>query len=244
YRSARFQLRSLRRRRWVPRHRERLADRRVGSHGRPRIAQRRARSDVRGPCRARRHTRRQRQRQTLRRDAVLPVRDGIRGRPERSVHARSAHATLRAKRRELLPTFHRYDAVAFLCASTGVAEMLIQTSRRSFMTALAAAGVAAPVALTLGRSAMAAPGDVRAMFLYVPDGVIPSAWHPSASGTNFTWPAMSAPLEAVREDVVFVRGTNMYAGAGTHEGGIAKVLTGAGDVSLDVYLGQQIGGNT
>lgn len=122
--------------------------------------------------------------------------------------------------------------------------MLIQTTRRSFLTALASAGVAAPVALTLGRNAMAAPGALKALFLYVPDGVIPSAWHPSGTGTNFTLPAMSAPLEAVRDDVVFVRGTNMYAGGHTHEGGVHKFITGAGDISLDVFLGQEIGGDT
>src|SRR5690606_16734886 len=105
--------------------------------------------------------------------------------------------------------------------------MLIKTSRRNFMTMLASAGVAAPIALTLGRSAMAATGAPKAMFLYVPDAVMPQAWHPSDTATNFPLPAMSAPLEAVRDDVIFVRGTNMYAGGNTHEGGVAKFITGA-----------------
>ncbi|MCA9653770.1 MAG: DUF1552 domain-containing protein [Myxococcales bacterium] len=121
--------------------------------------------------------------------------------------------------------------------------MLIKT-RRSFLQMLGAAGVASPLALTLGRNALAAPGDVKVMFVYVPDGVIPSQWHPTGGTTDFTLPSMSAPLEAVREHLVFVRGLKMYAGGATHEGGVAKLLTGAGDVSLDVFLGDQLGGTT
>ncbi|MCA9710637.1 MAG: DUF1552 domain-containing protein, partial [Myxococcales bacterium] len=117
-------------------------------------------------------------------------------------------------------------------------------TRRSFLKALGAAGVASPLALTLGRSAMAAPGDVKVMFVYVPDGVIPELWHPSGGTTGFTLPQMSAPLEAVRDDLVFVRGLKMYAGGATHEGGVAKLLTGDGDVSLDVFLGEQLGAQT
>ncbi|MCH9686539.1 MAG: DUF1552 domain-containing protein [Deltaproteobacteria bacterium] len=121
--------------------------------------------------------------------------------------------------------------------------MLIKT-RRSFLRMLGAAGVASPLALTLGRNAVAAPGDVKVMFVYVPDGVIPELWHPTGGTTGFTLPQMSAPLEAVRDDLVFVRGLRMYAGGATHEGGVAKLLTGDGDVSLDVFLGEQLGADT
>ncbi len=121
--------------------------------------------------------------------------------------------------------------------------MLIKT-RRSFLQMLGAAGVASPLALGLGRNAMAAPGDVKVMFVYVPDGVIPELWHPMGGTTGFTLPEMSAPLEPVIDDLVFVRGLKMYAGGTTHEGGIAKLLTGDGDVSLDIFLGDEIGGAT
>lgn len=121
--------------------------------------------------------------------------------------------------------------------------MLID-SRRSFLKMLGAAGVVSPLALSLGRNAMAAPGDVKVMFVYVPDGVIPELWHPSGGTTDFTLPSMSAPLEAVKDDLVFVRGLKMYAGGSTHEGGIAKLLTGDGPVSLDIFLGDELGGNT
>lgn len=121
--------------------------------------------------------------------------------------------------------------------------MLINT-RRSFLRMLGAAGVASPLALTLGRNAIAASGDVKVMFVYMPDGVIPSLWHPTGGATDFTLPQMSAPLEAVKDDLVFVRGLKMYAGGATHEGGVAKLLTGDGPMSLDVFLGEQIGTDT
>lgn len=104
--------------------------------------------------------------------------------------------------------------------------------------------MASPLALTLGRKVRAAPGDVKALFVFLPDGCIPSLWHPQGGETDFTLPAMTAPLEAVRNDLVFVRGLDMYAGGATHEGGVAKLLTGAGDVSLDIFLGDQVGGGT
>jgi len=117
-------------------------------------------------------------------------------------------------------------------------------SRRSVLGMLAAAGVASPLALALGRGAMAAAGDIKAMFVYIPDGCIPSLWHPTGGPTGFTLPTMTAPLEPVRDDLVFIRGLDMYAGGATHEGGIAKILTGNGDVSLDVFPGDALGKGT
>ena len=101
--------------------------------------------------------------------------------------------------------------------------MLIKT-RRSFMKMMGAAGVASPLALMLGRNAIAAPGDVKVLFFYAPDGVIPELWHPTGGTTDFTLPEMSEPLTPVIDDLVFVRGLEMYAGGTTHEGGIADPL--------------------
>jgi len=120
----------------------------------------------------------------------------------------------------------------------------LSLGRRRMLQLLGMAGVTSPLALTLGRNAVAAPDDVKALFLYVPDGVIPDLWHPMGDTTNFTLPTMSEPLTPVIDDLVFVRGLNMYAGGATHEGGVAKLLTGDSDVSLDVFLGEQVGGST
>jgi hypothetical protein len=82
------------------------------------------------------------------------------------------------------------------------------------------------------------------MFVYVPDGCIPDLWHPKGSETNFTLPEMSSPLEAVREHLVFIDGLTMYSGGATHEGGMAKVLTGVGEKSIDLFLGDEIGASS
>ena len=112
-------------------------------------------------------------------------------------------------------------------------------NRRGFLASALAAGVFSQLGLT--RNARAA-APMRTLFVYVPDGCIPSLWHPSSGGASFTLPEMSAPLEVVKEHCIFLNGLNMYAGGATHEGGIKKVLTGVGPVSLDVFLGQKLQG--
>lgn len=117
-------------------------------------------------------------------------------------------------------------------------------NRRDLLRGLGATALLAPFAQlpALRRAQAAAPK--HAMFVYVPDGCIPDRWHPSGSETSFTLPEMSQPLEVIKQHLVFVDGLTMYAGGATHEGGIAKVLTGVGPKSLDVYLGEQIGTGT
>jgi hypothetical protein len=108
--------------------------------------------------------------------------------------------------------------------------------RRGFLATALAAGVFSQM-----RFARAA-APMRTLFIYVPDGCIPSLWHPSGGETGFALPQMSAPLEVVREHCVFLKGLNMYSGMPTHEGGIRKVLTGVGPQSLDIFLGQKLQG--
>jgi len=116
--------------------------------------------------------------------------------------------------------------------------------RRRFLKLAAAAGLSAAT-LPFARLALsAASAPRRVIFVYTPDGAIPELWHPQRTGTSFTLPAMTAPLERVRQHCVFLSGLNMVGPGGTHEGGIIKFLTGTGGqsntvaVSLDYYLGQ------
>jgi hypothetical protein len=74
----------------------------------------------------------------------------------------------------------------------------------------------------------------------VPDGCIPSTWHPTGSETGFSLQAMTEPLAPIRDQLVFLKGLDMYAGGATHEGGVRKVLTGNDALSLDVHLGQTL----
>lgn len=112
--------------------------------------------------------------------------------------------------------------------------------RRGFLRGVGAAAVLTPLSLEAWARRAHAQAPTRTVFVYVPDGCIPELWHPTGSEESFTLPEMSAPLEVVRDDLVFLAGLDMYAGGATHEGGVAKVLTATGDVSLDVFLGQQL----
>jgi hypothetical protein len=120
----------------------------------------------------------------------------------------------------------------------------LSMNRRTLLRSLGATAILAPFAQlpAIRRAQAAAPK--RALFVYVPDGCIPDRWHPTGSETSFMLPEMSKPLEAIKQHLVFVDGLTMFAGGATHEGGIAKVLTGVGPKSLDIFLGEKIGGDT
>lgn len=118
-------------------------------------------------------------------------------------------------------------------------------NRRAFLKLAGAAGLTAAT-LPLARQALAQGNHPRrAIFVFVPDGMRPDQWHAQGTETNFTLPAMTQPLERVKQDCVFLSGVDMYGPGSTHEGGCAKLLTGAPGrahdrvVSLDYYLGQQ-----
>ncbi len=123
--------------------------------------------------------------------------------------------------------------------------MKASTQRRAFLKLLGAAGLGA-VAMPFARTVMAeGTYPRRAIFVFFPDGMRPEDWHAQGTGSAFTLPGMTAPLERVREHCIFLSGVNMYGPGSTHEGGCAKLFTGAagrssdGAVSLDYYLGQQ-----
>jgi hypothetical protein len=117
-------------------------------------------------------------------------------------------------------------------------------SRRNLLWGASATALLAPFAQLPALRKARAAAPKRALFVYVPDGCIPDRWHPQGSETNFTLPEMSAPLERVKQHLIFLEGLTMYAGGATHEGGIAKVLTGVSPKSIDVFLGEELGGST
>lgn len=128
--------------------------------------------------------------------------------------------------------------------------MTVSAKRRAFLKGLGAAGLGAAglggLTLPFARTVMADATPVRrAIFVFIPDGMEYQHWHAQGTGTNFTLPRMTQPLERVREHCVFLSGVNMFGPGSTHEGGIAKLLTGAAGrvfqdkkVSLDYYLGE------
>ena len=128
--------------------------------------------------------------------------------------------------------------------------------RRRFLKGLLVAGTLSPLATRIFNPVQAATNaPKRAIFFYMPDGINPIDWHAQGTGTNFTLPGMTQPLESVKQHCVFLNGLEMKGGSGVHPGGVRKAIT-ANDsdsvagfkstqgTSLDFYLGQQIGGTT
>ena len=112
-------------------------------------------------------------------------------------------------------------------------------NRRQLLKGVVQGGLALPLSGLLGNAARAAEAPPkRALFVYIPDGCSQAHWQPTGSQGNFSLPQMTAPLNPVKSDLVMLQGLNMYSGGSTHEGGIAKMLTATGDVSMDVLVGQ------
>lgn len=114
-------------------------------------------------------------------------------------------------------------------------------SRRGFLKKMGGVGLAGAMFklsllsgnLLWARSVFAATAPLRVVFVYTAGGAIPDQWMPSGSETNFTLPAMSAPLESVKQHCVFLNGVNMTnAGHGL----TSKALAGDATISLDVYM--------
>lgn len=117
-------------------------------------------------------------------------------------------------------------------------------TRRHFLKSAGACAALTPLVNLLQTNRAKAAAPKRAMFVYVPDGCIPDSWHPTGSETNFTLSPMTQPLESVKQHLIFLDGLTMYSGGATHEGGMAKVLTGVSPQSIDIYLGDQIGASS
>jgi hypothetical protein len=116
-------------------------------------------------------------------------------------------------------------------------------TRRSFLARSIATGAIMDLPF-LGRPRAAqAAAPFNVIFMFVPDGCVPSLWFPKGGETDFTLPAMSEPLNAIRNDTVFLEGITMYAGEPTHPGGTKKVITATGPQSLDIFLGSKLKGS-
>lgn len=119
--------------------------------------------------------------------------------------------------------------------------------RRSLLKAIAAGSTTAatPLACLLARNAMAAQSGqapIRTIFLFHPNGCVPDVFFPQA-GSRFL-PAMTAPLQGVYDNLVFLDGIGYAGGANTHEGGSYKCLTGRMEFSdrqssIDVLMGKE-----
>jgi len=119
-------------------------------------------------------------------------------------------------------------------------------NRRSLLKAIAAGSLTAanPLACLLARNAMAQNGSahIRTIFLYHPNGAVGDWFFPPAGASAL--PAMSAPLQSVYNNLVFLDGIGYAGEANTHEGGAAKCLTGRHREndpysSIDILMGKE-----
>jgi hypothetical protein len=123
-------------------------------------------------------------------------------------------------------------------------------SRRGFLKQLGGVGLSGAMFklsllsgnLLWARSVFAATAPKRVIFVYTAGGAIPDQWLPSGSETNFTLPAMSAPLESVKQHCVFLKGVNMN---GPGHGLTSKALGGHHvNVTLDIHMARTLGSAT
>lgn len=117
-------------------------------------------------------------------------------------------------------------------------------SRRTILKGLAIGGAALTSPLSLVRAARANDAVKRAIFVYIPDGCIPDAFHPQGSEFDFQLGPMTEPLAAVQQHCTFLDGLHMYEGGTTHEGGVRKVLTANAAQSIDTRIADEVGMST
>lgn len=140
-------------------------------------------------------------------------------------------------------------------------------SRRTFLRGTFGAIVALPMldsmvpALT-AQSRTVANSPLRFGAVYMPNGVMPSMWHPETVGSDFEFNQVMKPLEQFRDQLVTV--SNMTAPAGSiHLGASSAWLNGVGPVekrdnggtggafgkiqsnkTVDQYIADKVAGDT
>jgi hypothetical protein len=107
-----------------------------------------------------------------------------------------------------------------------------RTILRGVGTALALPWLDAMMPAAKAAKSTAAAPAVRLAFVYVPNGIIPGAWTPTAEGTNFEFTRTMKALEPFRDHVTVVsglaqiNGRALGDGAGDHARAGATWLTG------------------
>ncbi len=150
--------------------------------------------------------------------------------------------------------------------------MNIHSSRRAFLRGVGASialpamaslpqfKVRAAAASTSALATTASGAPLRSAFLFFPNGAIPKAWWPEATGTDFTLSPTLEPLQLLRDKVQIMKGLdNVVAeagpdGGGDHARGNGTFLTSVrinkssttirAGVSIDQVIANRVGGLT
>jgi Protein of unknown function (DUF1552) len=109
----------------------------------------------------------------------------------------------------------------------------LQLSRRSFLRGVGGVALALPFLDAMRPARVRAetpPIPKRFVALFSPNGTIAGAWNPTGTENSFTLPAILAPLEAHKQDIVVLEGVRMTSttkGPGSaHMKGVGHLLTG------------------
>jgi len=112
--------------------------------------------------------------------------------------------------------------------------------RRGILKGMAASALAAPLAqaFRMHTARAAAVPSPKVIFFYTPCGVDLPLWHPAQTGTTFTLPRLSAPLQPYASECIFMDGVSMVP-LNDHQGGSQQMLVGDDkDIkTLDLQLG-------
>lgn len=134
-----------------------------------------------------------------------------------------------------------------------------QTSRRHFLRG-AGVALALPWMESLGKAAAAAEASrppLRFACIYWSNGIKPANWWAKGGGASMELGPSAAPLSAIREDIVFIKGLynhQAYVNPSPHMGRMANMLSGAPvspdpsvirvGATFDQVLAREIGGQT
>jgi hypothetical protein len=127
-----------------------------------------------------------------------------------------------------------------------------QRTRRNFLTGLAKAGMLLPFSgQLLGHSLFSGGGAQRVLFMYYPNGVVPSTWRPEQAGPISTTDELSfglGPLAPWHNNLIVLRNLFLDIGGngGAHYEPIRGIMTGnyqigASGASIDHLLAEQLG---
>src|SRR5581483_3536975 len=122
-------------------------------------------------------------------------------------------------------------------------------SRRKFVGSVGAGLILAPfINMTLRRQARAASNQSSRVLVFCTMGTYPPMWTPTVSGGTVTsWSAMTAPLQAIANNVVLVEG--MPSGNPNDNHGSSDSLTGQGfgyygqgvvKISVDQFIANKL----
>jgi hypothetical protein len=129
-------------------------------------------------------------------------------------------------------------------------------SRRHFLRG-AGVALALPWMESLARAAGTDQPPLRFACVYFSNGIDPKQWWAKGEGAAMEFGASGAPLAAVREDIVFLKGLynhQAFTNPSPHMGRMANMLSGARvsadpaeirvGTTMDQVLAKQIGGKT